>query len=163
MFESQQQAERIIGLILRRMNTISSMFGENSSNFEPLLYEREATNGKQLWFADDWCAGFLRAMELTAEAWDPLADDETNRVVLAPILMLGTQEGLDEIDAAPDSESQYAAAVEMLLMSVDLIHIYWHLPIEERNAARAWQKPGRNDPCPCGSGRKYKKCCALAS
>jgi preprotein translocase subunit SecA len=21
-------------------------------------------------------------------------------------------------------------------------------------------KPGRNDPCPCGSGRKYKQCCA---
>ena len=21
------------------------------------------------------------------------------------------------------------------------------------------QKPGRNDPCPCGSGLKYKKCC----
>ena len=19
--------------------------------------------------------------------------------------------------------------------------------------------PGRNDPCPCGSGKKYKKCC----
>ncbi len=22
-------------------------------------------------------------------------------------------------------------------------------------------EPGRNDPCPCGSGKKYKKCCAL--
>lgn len=22
-------------------------------------------------------------------------------------------------------------------------------------------RPGRNDPCPCGSGRKYKHCCAL--
>lgn len=22
-------------------------------------------------------------------------------------------------------------------------------------------KTGRNDPCPCGSGRKYKQCCAL--
>ena len=22
------------------------------------------------------------------------------------------------------------------------------------------QKPGRNDPCPCGSGKKYKQCCA---
>jgi len=22
------------------------------------------------------------------------------------------------------------------------------------------QKIGRNDPCPCGSGKKYKKCCA---
>lgn len=23
--------------------------------------------------------------------------------------------------------------------------------------------PGRNDPCPCGSGKKYKKCCGAAS
>ena len=22
-------------------------------------------------------------------------------------------------------------------------------------------KPGRNQPCPCGSGRKYKKCCGI--
>ncbi|MEA4847920.1 MAG: SEC-C metal-binding domain-containing protein, partial [Clostridiaceae bacterium] len=21
------------------------------------------------------------------------------------------------------------------------------------------REPGRNDPCPCGSGKKYKKCC----
>ncbi|MDD6298928.1 SEC-C metal-binding domain-containing protein [Hornefia butyriciproducens] len=21
------------------------------------------------------------------------------------------------------------------------------------------KKPGRNDPCPCGSGKKYKHCC----
>ncbi len=26
-------------------------------------------------------------------------------------------------------------------------------------AMRGAAKPGRNDPCPCGSGRKYKKCC----
>lgn len=24
---------------------------------------------------------------------------------------------------------------------------------------RADKKPGRNDPCPCGSGKKYKNCC----
>ncbi|MCA9555941.1 MAG: SEC-C domain-containing protein, partial [Myxococcales bacterium] len=24
---------------------------------------------------------------------------------------------------------------------------------------RAEPKVGRNDPCPCGSGKKYKKCC----
>jgi len=23
------------------------------------------------------------------------------------------------------------------------------------------QKAGRNDPCPCGSGKKYKKCCEM--
>ena len=26
-------------------------------------------------------------------------------------------------------------------------------------AVRAGNKVGRNDPCPCGSGKKYKKCC----
>jgi preprotein translocase subunit SecA len=31
----------------------------------------------------------------------------------------------------------------------------------ERRAepGRSGQKIGRNDPCPCGSGKKYKKCC----
>ncbi|OQY03760.1 MAG: hypothetical protein B6I22_10905, partial [Desulfobacteraceae bacterium 4572_123] len=24
---------------------------------------------------------------------------------------------------------------------------------------RTNKKIGRNDPCPCGSGKKYKKCC----
>ena len=24
-------------------------------------------------------------------------------------------------------------------------------------------KPGRNDPCPCGSGKKFKKCCGIQS
>jgi SEC-C motif-containing protein len=27
---------------------------------------------------------------------------------------------------------------------------------------RETPKPGRNDPCPCGSGKKYKKCCGAA-
>ena len=27
------------------------------------------------------------------------------------------------------------------------------------NKPRHVKKVGRNDPCPCGSGKKYKKCC----
>jgi uncharacterized protein YecA (UPF0149 family) len=27
---------------------------------------------------------------------------------------------------------------------------------------RTAPKVGRNDPCPCGSGKKYKKCCGRA-
>jgi len=35
-----------------------------------------------------------------------------------------------------------------------------HTPSERRpDAGRPGQKIGRNDPCPCGSGKKYKKCC----
>ena len=161
VFESKHQAERIISLLLRRMNMITSMFGENGG-FEPLIYEREV-KGAPLWLADDWCFGFMRAMELDDGAWDPLFDDKTNRVLLVPILMLGTQEGLDQIDAAEDPASEYTAAVNMLHLSVESIYVYWRLPIEKRAATRASQKLARNDPCPCGSGRKFKKCCALAS
>ncbi|MCZ2154947.1 MAG: SEC-C domain-containing protein [Bryobacterales bacterium] len=28
---------------------------------------------------------------------------------------------------------------------------------------RAHPKVGRNDPCPCGSGKKFKKCCGAAT
>jgi uncharacterized protein YecA (UPF0149 family) len=28
---------------------------------------------------------------------------------------------------------------------------------------REGPKVGRNDPCPCGSGKKYKKCCGVAA
>jgi len=33
------------------------------------------------------------------------------------------------------------------------------LPLTQHNAAPQTLKTGRNDPCPCGSGKKYKKCC----
>ncbi len=33
------------------------------------------------------------------------------------------------------------------------------MPPERATNARTSLKPGRNDPCPCGSGLKYKKCC----
>ena len=33
----------------------------------------------------------------------------------------------------------------------------------QKEAARKRVDPGRNDPCPCGSGRKYKRCCGKAA
>ena len=36
-------------------------------------------------------------------------------------------------------------------------------PTEKQKPVRAAKKVGRNDPCPCGSGKKYKKCCGFSS
>jgi SEC-C motif domain protein len=36
------------------------------------------------------------------------------------------------------------------------------LPLKGETLVRGPQ-PGRNDPCPCGSGKKYKKCCGAAA
>ena len=38
--------------------------------------------------------------------------------------------------------------------------------VRRQNATREagrQKEPGRNDPCPCGSGKKYKRCCARAA
>ena len=31
--------------------------------------------------------------------------------------------------------------------------------VEKAKPVRTGPKVGRNDPCPCGSGKKYKHCC----
>ncbi len=42
----------------------------------------------------------------------------------------------------------------------DMLSIIPHfIEAQERNSAG--MKTGRNEPCPCGSGKKYKKCCLL--
>jgi preprotein translocase subunit SecA len=36
-------------------------------------------------------------------------------------------------------------------------------PSKPQTVVRQGDKVGRNDPCPCGSGKKYKKCHGAAS
>ena len=38
------------------------------------------------------------------------------------------------------------------------VKIYFMADIDQMQTTKV---PGRNDPCPCGSGKKYKKCCGL--
>lgn len=40
-------------------------------------------------------------------------------------------------------------------------HDHHHAPMAP--VVRGHRKVGRNDPCPCGSGKKYKKCCLNAA
>lgn len=37
--------------------------------------------------------------------------------------------------------------------------VYVDGTMNPKGAPRRVEKIGRNDPCPCGSGKKYKKCC----
>ena len=47
----------------------------------------------------------------------------------------------------------------------DIVHTIYHVGIvrerkpQEREKVPVALRTGRNDPCPCGSGKKYKKCC----
>lgn len=37
-----------------------------------------------------------------------------------------------------------------------------HHHVKQQTVVRESPKVGRNDPCPCGSGKKYKKCCGAS-
>ncbi|MTI09752.1 YchJ family protein [Curvivirga aplysinae] len=41
--------------------------------------------------------------------------------------------------------------------------LYSHGDMNPRQEQRIVTKVGRNEPCPCGSGKKYKKCCGAAA
>lgn len=59
---------------------------------------------------------------------------------------------LEEVDWAPKRKEKLAE--EKAAMA---IRMQEKLAEEER--AKLFKGVGRNDPCPCGSGKKYKKCC----
>ncbi len=46
----------------------------------------------------------------------------------------------------------------LLLRGYPAAQVMQILAVEDGESARAFAKTGRNDPCPCGSGRKFKKC-----
>ena len=62
----------------------------------------------------------------------------------------------EEVIAAPEPEPMFQHKEQPQQLS------YSNEPEDLLGApaqAKAENKPGRNDPCPCGSGKKYKKCC----
>ena len=62
----------------------------------------------------------------------------------------------EEVVAAPEPEPMFQHKEQPQQLS------YSNEPEDLLGApaqAKAENKPGRNDPCPCGSGQKYKKCC----
>jgi uncharacterized protein len=127
-------------------------------------------DGKTEWIGEDWCVGFMEAVYLSFDEWQPLFDDKPACALLAPILALGTEVGWKELDASADPEGESEAALEALGPSVEAIAAYWQLrwrtkivASKDSNLRARALRPGRNDPCPCGSGRKFKKCCAAGS
>ena len=58
-------------------------------------------------------------------------------------------------------------AIAALPDTVLAIAAYWRMSELEKKSVsaglRSFASPGRNDPCPCGSGKKFKKCCGTGS
>jgi len=109
-----------------------------------------------------WCRGFLAGVELSEAGWYDASDPEEVEELLFPVFVLA-DELTDEERASYtpaawrtlvlDSEAGLDAALVRL-------RDYWAIVREPpRTVRHEGPRVGRNDPCPCCSGRKHKQCC----
>jgi uncharacterized protein len=164
--------DRVTALILRRHAALNRAISEDGW-FDPLILEPDDFNPPR---TDDpaaslnpvsqslfpWVAGFQHAMESfpdLLELPDPAID-----VALARLYRhLPAQTAEErEVVATLDSEHPLATlddAIEDLIVIVaDLEDLTRERRYKVDTVKRETPKVGRNDPCPCGSGKKFKQC-----
>ncbi|MDR3538093.1 MAG: UPF0149 family protein [Acetobacteraceae bacterium] len=86
-FEDEAQASTILGAIMERYNAIATALAGDQESFVPLFWE--AADGTPV--VDEWAIGFMRAVSLRADAWDPVLKDEDSAILLIPIGIVAGQ------------------------------------------------------------------------
>lgn len=119
-------------------------------------------------FAQVWALGFMFAVESWPEEWTAPRDKDAVKWLNGA---LDAIVALTEDDDAPptlsvfDEDGPPSLSLKRLNAFADAVWAVYDLRELWRNfgpRVAPLQKvatPGRNDPCPCGSGKKYKKCC----
>jgi uncharacterized protein len=113
-----------------------------------------------------WAAGVLQAIDSFADNWklpdlssdDAAWFDASLRCIIALTIR-------DEAELAADLKLRYPgktldreALVDEACYALQDLRCFWVEHAPRHAPRRVAAAPGRNDPCPCGSGRKYKKC-----
>ena len=101
------------------------------------------------------------------ETFDPAAADDMAKVEWTRLEILGTTDG-----SAGDDSGTVTFAAHFRQDGKRLVHherstfrredglwVYVDGDINPKDPPRLVEKVGRNEPCPCGSGKKFKKCC----
>lgn len=155
-FMDEDEAEQVIERVLRHHNALVRLLDKLPDAYEPLFAYEADEEGNEFESVEEWCAGFLRGMELAWDDWEPAAEREPD--VFAVLGLFGTQEGYEQQESYPEEELE--ALQDTMPETARLLAA---LGLEQRAVTptirRDGAKVGRNDACPCGSGRKFKQCC----
>lgn len=178
-FGSEKQAKRLIDTMFRVFNEFSNAFHNGELAFPYNMAEPEDWMLEEV---KEWTWGFQKALLLRPECWlqeedIPLLsgkEEKESMASLAIITAIAEPESASEIfenvpEAGEDDDDFWASLFVILPTAVQSLQQYAakrekarrdHLQ-ETRHLGKPIQsiKIGRNDPCPCGSGKKYKKCC----
>jgi uncharacterized protein len=164
-FKELDQANDILGLLMRHWNTIAATLHKDEV-YVPILLKGE--NGACL--GNDWARGFMRGVEFCRDAWGELITDEKQGVWMLPVLMLYHEHDEDS-EMRPEPIGPEKREEIIVQMAAGVVGAYRYFRPQRQRVASAYAgetrrspvKIGRNEPCPCGSGKKYKRCCGGAT
>lgn len=156
-FEDQDGLSRALLAVTSRMNRIEAELQKGWPGFHPSF----GIAGEKQDHAKirAWMRGFSKAMRLDPDYWLSLSEDEQTRDLIATFVgFMEADEPFEEREDADELRDECAALIPRVLVSL------WRLAkMEEGNdlalQTHRQQKIGRNQPCPCGSGLKFKRCC----
>ncbi len=164
-WESEQELSRFIGIVMAIMNQNARLLMEQPEAFEA-MFLIDIEDGEPVEIVSLWCYGYMRAVALRRARWMELPADV--RKHMGNIILFGSEEGEESLDQLSDAD--IANLQKKIDPAARAIHAYWlaqrsHLGSSSSAKIlpfiRQQPKVGPNEPCPCGSGKKYKKCCGL--
>jgi uncharacterized protein len=147
----------------RRVRTPGDELTVDGALFWWLPDDPEAEHGDDVDIGAAWAGGFLDGMALRDAGWDEwIAKDDWIGEVEDYIEALATGSYPPETEGGAPVPLSYRERLEIHASLPDMLHDLHVHRIESltpREPVRRAATPERNDPCPCGSGKKYKKCC----
>ncbi len=160
VYKNIAHAQKILDLIMHHYNSIArSLLPGAKQGYEPVISYIEATGEE---FCMLWAAGFERALNLVPGSWLSIIESGDSDAVDA-LKSLRTLVAISNGESTLPEEEQIGFLDEAPGAIGEWIEILsdWRLQnhaLAPITAQTAFRDTGRNDPCPCGSGRKYKKC-----
>jgi len=155
-WESDNEFSQFSQAILAQYNCV--MTDIQIRVYEPLFLENYDTDS-DLMIVDEWCEGFLRGLRL----WGEMPHDDMKQLehCLFPIRHFSTAEGFDALQTMSEIEIQQLQ--QSIRPRLEKLYRHFRKPVISTGTPFVHSAPkvGRNAPCPCGSGKKYKKCCGL--
>lgn len=167
-FAGLKDANDTLSLLMRYWNAILADFSDETVHL-PYI-EVPGTNNI---LGRDWARGFMRGTRLAPDGWNRLFTDKEEGLPVTIALVAGEidpqwpQEPLTEEKSNELLQSMFAGAARAYLYFKKDRQTLLESAGSESSSdeeyletyVRPERKVGRNELCPCGSGRKFKKCC----
>jgi uncharacterized protein len=167
-WESDAEAADVAALLAGLEATIDKRL-RTGEDLPPLLQpliglpeDPEADHPDTLDIGREWAEGFFLAVAQAREPWEAWLDAED---WMEEIFLLLEELASGQLTVEPGEAPEPLAYRDRLDTVAALpgmladLHAHRLEALTPRDPVRRAQTPGRNDPCPCGSGRKYKVCC----